>query len=67
MCYSRFLATTFQLFSLDVKRWREENLILVSNNQPPYYLGTWTQYAEWDLDKTSKTFTETLTALFLMA
>ena len=28
---------------------------------------TWAQYAEWDLNKTSKTFTETLTALFLMA
>ena len=26
-----------------------------------------TQYAEWDLNKTSNTFTETLTALFLMA
>ena len=25
------------------------------------------QYAEWDLNKTSKTFTETLTALVLLA
>ena len=25
------------------------------------------QYAEWDLNKTSNTFTETLTGLFLMA
>ena len=26
-----------------------------------------TQYAEWDLNKTSNTLTETLTELFLMA